>query len=136
MPDRAVGGNPIGTGQDAADHGRDPQRMGAHIGALVVPELVVEREDHPRSIDPGAHLVALFARVVGGNEVLAPVLDPFDRPAEPHRGAAHQHVLGIKLAAHPEPAADMGSWTWIDDGLRRSIRARRSRTRCGTLAAP
>ena len=40
-------------------------------------------------------------------EVLLPVLDPLDRPAEPHGGKTDEHILGIKLAAHAETAADM-----------------------------
>ena len=65
------------------------------------------REDVAVLVDRGAQLVALLARMVGGDEMLVPVLDPFDRPAEPQRGEADQHVLGIELAAHAEAAADM-----------------------------
>ena len=39
--------------------------------------------------------------------MLAPVLDPFHRTAEPHGGDAHEHVLGIELAADAEAAAHM-----------------------------
>ena len=56
----------------------------------------------------GAHLVMLVARMVGGDQMLAAVLDPFHRPVEPHRRDADQHVLGIKLAADAEAAADVG----------------------------
>ena len=51
--------------------------------------------------------MALLARVVGRHQVLAPVLDPFDRPAEAHRGEADQHILGVELAADAEAAADI-----------------------------
>ena len=61
----------------------------------------------PVRIDRGAHLVMLLARMIGGDQVLAPVLDPFHRPAEPQRRDADQHVLGIELAADAEAAADM-----------------------------
>ena len=61
----------------------------------------------PSGVDRGADLVPLLARVIGGDQMLAPVLDPFHRPAEPQRGEADQYVLGIKLAANTEAAADM-----------------------------
>ena len=83
-------------------------RVGAHIGALVVPELVVEGEDAALGVECGADLVALLARMVGADEMLAAVLDPFHRAREPHRRDADQHVLGIDLAANAEAAADMG----------------------------
>ena len=65
------------------------------------------REDAAVGVDRGADLVPLLARVIGGDQMLAPVLDPFHRPAEPQRGEADQHVLGIELAANAEAAADM-----------------------------
>ena len=82
-------------------------------------------------------LVALLARMVGGDQMLAPVLDPFHRPAEPHRRDADQHVLRIEFAADAEAAADM-AFEQMDDagGGRPSMRASVSRLRCGTLAAP
>ena len=49
----------------------------------------------------------LLTGMVGGDQMFAAVLDPFHRPAETLGGDADQHVLGIKLAAHAEPAADM-----------------------------
>ena len=49
----------------------------------------------------------LIARMVGGDQMLAAVLDPFHRAVEPHRGDANQHVLGINLAADAEAAADV-----------------------------
>ena len=61
----------------------------------------------PRAIDRGAHLVHLIARVVGGEQMLAAVLDPLDRPAQAARGEADENVLGIQLAPNAEPAADV-----------------------------
>ena len=81
--------------------------MGAHIAALVVEEFVVDGENGALGIDRGADLVTLLARVIGCDQVLAPVLDPFHRPSEPQRGEADQHVLGVELAADAEAAADM-----------------------------
>ncbi len=45
--------------------------------------------------------------MIGRNEMLLAILDPFDRPAQPQRGEANQHILRIKLAPHPEAAAHM-----------------------------
>ena len=52
-------------------------------------------------------MVLLLARMVGGDEVLAAVLDPFDRPPQAQCCRTHQDVLGIKLAADAEAAADV-----------------------------
>ena len=61
----------------------------------------------PLRVDRGADAVDLVARMVGGDEMLAPVLDPLDRPAEAERGERHEHVLRVELAADAEAAADM-----------------------------
>ena len=70
-------------------------------------EFVVDGENAALGIDRGADLVTLLARMIGRDQVLAPVLDPFHRPPKPQRGEADQHVLGIKLATNAEPAAHM-----------------------------
>jgi hypothetical protein len=108
MPDSSVRGHAVRAGQDTAHHHGDAQSMGADIGALIVPELVIERHNDAIRIDAGAQPVALLTRMISGDEMLAAVLDPFDRAHQPHRGDAHQHILGIKLAAHTEAAAHMG----------------------------
>ena len=43
-------------------------------------ELVIERQNAPVAIDRGADAMLLLARMVGGDQMLAPILDPFDRP--------------------------------------------------------
>ena len=62
----------------------------------------------PSVVDRGADLVHLLARMIGRDQVLAAVLDPFHRTAESLGGDADQNVLRIKLAANAEAAADMG----------------------------
>ena len=69
---------------------------------------VVDRQDFALLGAGGADFVVLVARVVGGDQVLAAVLDPFHRAVETHRRDADQHVLGIKFAADAEAAADVG----------------------------
>ena len=79
MADGAVGRHAIGPGQHGGGkigHGR---RVRAHIGAVVVEKFVVDAEDVPLRIDGGAHPMMLLARMIGGDQVLAAVLDPFDR---------------------------------------------------------
>ena len=61
----------------------------------------------PSSVHRGLDVVVLVARVVGGDQMLAPVLDPFHRALQPHRRDADQDVLGIELAADAEAAADV-----------------------------
>jgi hypothetical protein len=81
--------------------------MGANIRALIVEEFVVDREDPAILVDRGAHMVMLLARMIGGHQMLAPVLDPFDRAAEPERGERNEHIFGIEFPADAETAADM-----------------------------
>src|SRR6516165_11173939 len=70
-------------------------------------ELIVEGEDPALAIDPRADPMALLAGMVGGHQMLAPVLDPLDRAPEAHRGEDDQHIFGIELTANAEAAADM-----------------------------
>ena len=53
-------------------------------------------------------LAVHLPRVVGGHQVLAPVLDPLDRPTELHGGVGHQVVFRVELAADSEAAAHVG----------------------------
>src|SRR5271168_238506 len=82
-------------------------RVGAHIGALIVENLILDRKDVSFAIDGGADVMKLLARMIGGDEVLAAILDPLYRPLHAQGGGADQYVLRIELAADPEAAADM-----------------------------
>ena len=78
-------------------------------GAGVVQEAVAQR-DHLAGL-PGVQLdeVDLRPLLRGADEILAPVLDVFDRPAELHRRHRHEQLVGIEeehLLA--EAAADIG----------------------------
>ncbi len=108
VPDRAIGRHPIGPGKDARRHVHDARGMGAHIGALVVKVEIVDRKDAALAVDRRPNAVELLARMIGRDQVLAPVLDPFHRPAKPHGRDADQYVLWVELAADAEAAADMG----------------------------
>ena len=48
-----------------------------------------------------------FARVIGRHQVLAAILDPFDRAADMAGRERDEKILGIELAAHAEAAADI-----------------------------
>jgi hypothetical protein len=72
-----------------------------------VEKLVLDGEDPTLRIDPGADMMALLARVVGGHQVLAPVFDPFDWAPEAQRGERYQHVFGVELPPDAKLAADM-----------------------------
>ena len=104
---RPIGRYDIGAGQHGRGQIRDRGGVGPDVGALVRPEFDLEAEDEAARIDRSAHLVHLIARVVGRDQMLAAVLDPFDRPAQAARGETDQHVLGIELAADAETAADV-----------------------------
>jgi hypothetical protein len=43
--------------------------------------------------------------VIGGYQMLVPVLDPFDGPPQSHCRDADKKIFGVELAANPEPAA-------------------------------
>ena len=105
MAGGAIGGNLVGAGEHAHGAPDHAGAVGAHIGALVVKEFVVDAEQAAVPVHRRADPVALLARMVGRDQVLAAVLDPFHRPAEAPGGDQHQHVFGIKLAAHAETAA-------------------------------
>ena len=81
MADRAVGRHAIGAGQHGGGEIGHGRRMRAHIGAVIVEKFVLDTKDVALHIDGGADAMMLFARMIGGDQVLAPVLDPFDRDA-------------------------------------------------------
>ena len=78
--------------------------MGAEVGAHVVGHVRPQPEKPSVRAERQGELVPLFAGVVDGAQVLDPVLDPLDGTPEPERRAGDEEVLGIELAAGPEPA--------------------------------
>jgi len=59
MAARAIGGDAIRAGQHRGGQVGHGGRVGAHIGALVVEELVIDGEHLAIRIDGGAHPMAL-----------------------------------------------------------------------------
>ena len=70
-------------------------------------ELIVDAENAAVFVDRRFDLVALLARMVGGDQVFAPVFNPFDRLLEVQRRGADQHVFRVHFAADAETAADV-----------------------------
>jgi hypothetical protein len=102
-----VVGNPVrpghqGRGQLGHDH-----PVGADVGAEIGQEVVDEGHDAPLPIEADLDVVILLARVVGGHQVLAAVLDPLDGTVQAHGRPRHDQVLRVELAAHAEAAADL-----------------------------
>src|SRR5262249_30388934 len=105
--DGAVSRNKIGSGQHGGREVRNGRRMSTHISAVIVEEFVLDTEYAPPSIDRGAHTMMLFARMVGGDQMLAAVLDPLYWTFEIQRGGANQNVFRIDFPANAEPTADV-----------------------------
>jgi hypothetical protein len=82
--------------------------VGSDVGAHVVPEPVVDGEDGAVASQADGDVVVLLARVVGGLQVLATVLDPAHGPAGPYRQQRDQDVFGVHLSPHAEGAAHVG----------------------------
>src|SRR5215467_5497032 len=95
----------------------DAGGVGAHIGALVVEVAIINGEDPSLIVDGSAQAVELLARMIGGHQMLAAVLDPFHRPVESHRRDTDQHIFRIELAADAEASADVG-FVYVDRGRR------------------
>ncbi len=81
--------------------------MRAHVGAVVVKELVVDPENATVFGDRGPDPVALLARMIGGNQMFAPVFDPLDRLSELQRGCADKHIFRVHFPANAEASADV-----------------------------
>ena len=84
------------------------------------------------------HLEVAFglARMSDRHEVLAPVLDPFDRMVEFARGEGDQEILGIELAARAEAAANVVFDIVDRPSGRFIIAAKARRLKNGSFAAP
>ena len=100
-----VGRDVVGPGQHAERQLGDDDPVRAQVGAVVVPQLVAQREQAVLLVEGGLEAVQLLARVVGGDEVLRAVLDPLDGSPERAREVRDEQILGVELPAHAEAAA-------------------------------
>ena len=102
-----VGGQDVGPGQRRGGivGEVDPLRC---IGALVVDEVAAHAEQPSRIVERDLEVPVLVALLHGGEEMLAPVLDPFDRPVQPQCGRGQHHLLRVHHELGAEAAADVG----------------------------
>ena len=104
----AVVVEPVGARELRRADDRDDQPVRA-VGAAVVHEARLEREDAAVLAHADPHVVDLLALVRGADEVLAPVLGPLDRHPEVAGGERDEDLLGIELDdLDAEAAADVG----------------------------
>ena len=80
----------------------------ARIGADVDRDLAAQPQDDAVAVAGDLEIAGRLARVVGGQEMLAPILHPFDRAVELPRDERDQKVFRVELAAHAEAAAGVG----------------------------
>ena len=103
-----IGGNHIGQGERRrrAIGNIDAARR---IGAVVVDQPAAQAEDAGVAIDRDLHVPDLVALLGRGDEMLEPILDPFDRaPASASAASATITSSGIEDEFRPEAAADVG----------------------------
>ena len=96
----------LGGGDDRQD---DSVRR---VGAAVVDEVDVEREDVPVAVEPDLDLVHLPALLIDRGEVLLAVLGPFDGPAELHRRERDQQLVGVE---QHDLRSEAAAHVWSDD---------------------
>ena len=76
-------------------------------GAAIHHEAVAQGQDAARIVEAHLDLVNLVARMARTDQMLAAVLDPLHRPAEPARQERDQQVFRINVSLDPEAAADV-----------------------------
>ena len=97
--------NAVGPRHHLGDVARGGRPDGAQIGAQIREGAAAQAQDGAVAGAGDLQLALGVAGVVGGQQVLAPILDPFDRPSgEPGR-ERNQEILRIEFAARPEAAA-------------------------------
>src|SRR5262249_36872257 len=96
-----------GTRHHLRDIARGGGADGPHVGAKVGGRAPAQAQ-YGALTRAGDFEVALgVARVVGRHQILTPVLDPFDRPAEKAGRERDQEILRVELPARAEAAADV-----------------------------
>ncbi len=81
--------------------------VGPHIGADIDPDISAQTDDRAVTVERDLEIALGLARMRDRHEVLAAVLDPFDRPPVFAGGESDQEVLRIEFAAGAEAAADV-----------------------------
>src|SRR5438105_1628508 len=99
--------DPIGPGGELRDIANGRHAVRPDIGADVAPDVATQAKDRAVAIERDLEVTLGFARMRDGHEMLAPVLDPFDRVAELARRERHQKIFRIELAACAKAATDV-----------------------------
>ncbi len=78
------------------------------IGAFVVDHRAAHAEQPAVGVERDLEVPILFALLDRGEEMLAPVLDPFDRSPQEQAGGGERHFLRVHDELGAEAAADIG----------------------------
>ena len=100
-------GNAVGAREHLRDIARGGRAIGADIRTLVGSGVSAQRENRAIAIAGDLQLAGSIAGVIGGKEMLPPVLDPLHRMASEAGGKRDEIILGIKLAARAEAAPNI-----------------------------
>src|SRR5258705_11090830 len=99
--------DPIRPGGELREIAQWRDGIGPHIGADVAPDVAAQPENGAVAIERDLKVALGLARMRNGHEMLAPVLDPFDRTAELACRKRNQKILRIELAARAKATADV-----------------------------
>ena len=97
----------IGTGERRHRRHRQHHAVG-QIGPVVMQAMAAHAEHAALRIGGDFQLPQLVALLGGGHEMLAAILDPFQRTAQMARRQRDRIIFGIDHRFGPEPAADIG----------------------------
>ena len=106
----------IGTGQELRGLRRHDPAVSADIRTHVRENMPAHGENRAVAFARDLNLAIDLARVVGRNQMLPAILDPFHRPADETRRERDQEFLGIELTLDAEAAADV-DLDHVDIGL-------------------
>ena len=98
--------------RDHARRARGLEEMALRVDAVrahVADDVGLEAEQAPVRARRRANAHLLVARVAGGQQVLAAILDPLDGPAQLARQPGHDDLLRVHVRLLAEAAADVGA---------------------------
>ena len=99
--------NAVRPGEHLRDVARGRRPVGADIGALIGAGASAQRQDRAVPVARDLQFTFGIAGMIGGEQMLAAILDPLHRPAGEACRERDQKVLRIEFAARAEAAADV-----------------------------